>query len=31
MGVVFTELSSYSQGLIEKLLVAQRPSPAGAR
>ena len=26
MGVVFTELSSYSQGLIEKLLVAQRPA-----
>ena len=27
MGVVFTELSSYSKGLIEKLLVAQRPAP----
>lgn len=34
MGVVFTELSSYSKGLIEKLLTAQRPtepsSDAGA-
>ena len=27
MGVVFTELSSYSQGLIEKLLTAQGKRP----
>lgn len=26
MGVVFTELSSYSKGLIDKLLTSQRPA-----
>ena len=30
MGVVFTELSKYSQGLIEKLLTARRVSSEGA-
>jgi hypothetical protein len=29
MGVVFTELSSYSQGLIEKLLTNQARHPTG--
>jgi uncharacterized protein (TIGR02266 family) len=29
MGVVFTELSSYSKGLIEKLLTNQARQPAG--